>query len=122
MSQENSLPETEPTPAEPLPERVLPFISYTPQWSNYFRRVVVVVLMICAVIAAYVLSPVMQTLIVTGLLCFLLYLPSRILAARTALNFPCSVMLIYVVLVLLLILVIVALVGLFCVPKLRALA
>ncbi|MFN8380056.1 MAG: AI-2E family transporter [Anaerolineae bacterium] len=93
-----------------MPERVLPFISYTPEWSRYFRRVVIVLLIICGVVAAYVLSPVMQTLIVTALLCFLLYLPSRIIAARTELNFPCSVMLVYLVLVLLLALGIVALV------------
>ena len=110
MTPENDLPEAEPAPADFQPERVLPFISYTPQWALFFRRVVVVLLIICGVLAAYILSPVMQTLIVTALLCFLLYLPSRILAARTALNFPCSVMLVYLILIVLIVLGIVALV------------
>jgi predicted PurR-regulated permease PerM len=96
-------------PEASVPERVLPFISYTPQWSSYFRRIVIVCLVISGVVAAWVLSPVMQTLIVTGLLCFLLYMPSRVLAARTALNFPCAVVVIYIVLVLLLVLGIIAL-------------
>ncbi|MFN8380124.1 MAG: AI-2E family transporter [Anaerolineae bacterium] len=96
-------------PETDLPERVLPFISYTPQWSTFIRRIVIVCLLISGIVAAWVLGPVMQTLIVTGLLCFLLYMPSRILAARTPLNFPCSVVIIYLVLVLFLALVIVAL-------------
>lgn len=106
---DESIPSSD-QPEVSVPERVLPFISYTPQWSTYFRRIVIVCLVISGVVAAWLLSPVMQTLIVTGLLCFLLYLPSRILAAKTALNFPCAVMVIYLILILLLVLGILALV------------
>lgn len=95
------------SPAEP--ERVLPFVSYTPQWQSYFRRVVVIALLVAGVAATFTLAPIMQTLIVTALLCFLLYIPSRILAHRTALNFPASVIVVYVVLVGTLILIVLAL-------------
>ena len=90
-------------------ERVLPFATYTPSWPTYARRVVLICLLISAVIAAWVLTPVMQTLIVTGLLCFLLYLPARILAYRTALNFPCAVIVVYLILVAVVVLAILAL-------------
>ena len=109
MTPENPSPEDAPIPADSPPERVLPYIAYTPQWSTFIRRIVIIGLIVSGIVAAYVLTPVMQTLIVTALLCFLLYLPSRILAARTALNFPCSVMVIYLILVLMLVLAIVAL-------------
>lgn len=90
-------------------ERGIPFDNYTPQWSTYFRRVVVVLLIIAGIGALYTLTPVMQTIMMTGLLCFLLYLPSRMLANNTRLNFSCSVMIVYLILVVIAVLMILAL-------------
>jgi predicted PurR-regulated permease PerM len=90
-------------------ERGIPFNTYTPQWSTYFRRVVIIMLIIAGIAALYTLTPVMQTLMMTGLLCFLLYLPSRMVANNTRLNFSCSVMMVYLILVMILVLVALAL-------------
>jgi predicted PurR-regulated permease PerM len=90
-------------------ERGIPFNTYTPQWTTYYRRVVIILLIIAGIGALYTLTPVMQTLMMTGLLCFLFYLPSHLLATRTSLNFSCSVMIVYAVLVLVLVLVSIAL-------------
>lgn len=110
MEEKVDLSETLAPEASAPRERGIPFDNYTPQWSAYFRRVVVVLLIIAGIAALYTLTPVMQTIMMTGLLCFLLYLPSRMVANNTRLNFSCSVMMVYLLLMLLLVLMVLALV------------
>lgn len=81
-----------------------PMTITTPQWSAWTRNFVTVALVIIGVLALIVLAPVSRILIVTFLLVFLLYVPSRFVARRTRLNFTGSVVVIYFLLISLLIL------------------
>lgn len=72
---------------------------YQPQWSVWARQFVTVGLVISGIYALTLLTPVIQILIASFLLAFLMYLPSRFVARRTPLNFAGAVIFLYVVLI-----------------------
>lgn len=74
-------------------------IPSTPQWSAWMRQFVTVALVIASVLALIVLAPVSRILITTFLLVFVLYVPARFVARRTALNFTGSVVVLYIIII-----------------------
>jgi predicted PurR-regulated permease PerM len=83
---------------------------YQPEWSPWFRQFMTVALVIATVYGLTLLAPVLQILIVTFLLAFLMYVPARFIAASTRFNFQGGVLISYVILVSLMVLFILILV------------
>lgn len=81
-------------------------IDYQPQWSPWARQFMTVVLVIGGIYALTLLAPVIQVLITSFLLAFIMFLPSRMLAARTPLNFTGAVVILYLLLIVLIVLLI----------------
>ncbi|MFN8373750.1 MAG: AI-2E family transporter [Anaerolineae bacterium] len=69
--------------------------SYEPQWSAWARHFVTIALVIAAVFVLTLLTPVIQILIMTFLLAFLLYVPAQFIARETRLNFTGGVLVVY---------------------------
>jgi predicted PurR-regulated permease PerM len=69
--------------------------KYEPQWSDWARQFVTVALVIAAVFVLTLLTPVIQILIMTFLLAFLLYVPAQFIARETRLNFAGGVLVVY---------------------------
>jgi predicted PurR-regulated permease PerM len=74
--------------------------EYQPQWSGWARQFVTVALVVAAVWVITLLTPVIQILIMTFLLAFLLYVPSQFIARETRLNFAGGVLVVYLFLAL----------------------
>jgi predicted PurR-regulated permease PerM len=69
--------------------------GYEPQWSAWARQFVTISLVIAAVFVLTLLTPVIQILIMTFLLAFLLYVPAQFIARETRLNFTGGVLVVY---------------------------
>jgi predicted PurR-regulated permease PerM len=81
--------------------------EYQPQWSAWARQFVTVALVVAAVWVITLLTPVIQILIMTFLLAFLLYVPAQFIARETRLNFAGGVLVVYLFLALFIVLLIV---------------
>ena len=89
--------EPEPIDTRPDPD---PSSTYQPQWSQWTRRTVSIIMLIGAIYAISLIGPVAQMLTIAFLLAFVMYIPSRALAEHTPLSFSLSVVLLYLVLIL----------------------
>lgn len=69
--------------------------GYQPEWSPFIRQFATIGLVVASLFALTLLMPVMRLLIAVFLMAFLLQVPARILAARTALSFGGAVVLVY---------------------------
>ncbi len=88
------------TPPEPVIEQW--------NWSPWVRQFVTVALVVACVYALTLLGPILSILIITFLLSFLIFVPSRLLAKYTALNYSGSVLVIFlIILIIIFILVLV---------------
>lgn len=93
-----------------LPEQELPLddqpddIAYEPQWGQWTRQFTTVLLVIASIYALTLLGPIIQILVASFLIAFLLYIPCRFVANRTPLNFSGSVAVVYLVLIFVIIL------------------
>jgi predicted PurR-regulated permease PerM len=83
---------------------------YQPEWSQWFRQFMTVALVIATVYGLTLLAPVLQILIITFLLAFLMYVPARFIAASTRFNFQGGVIVSYLILISLIVLFILILV------------
>ncbi len=72
-----------------------------PQWSTWTRRLVTVILLIASVYAATLLVPIIQVLIISSLLTFLLFAPARAITRRSRVPYSLSVIWFYVLFILL---------------------
>jgi len=70
-------------------------------WSPWVRQFVTVALVVASVYALTLLGPILSILIITFLLSFLIFVPSRMLAKYTPLNYTGSVLIIFLVILLL---------------------
>lgn len=68
----------------------------SPTWTTWTRRLMTVVLLITTVYATTFLSPVIQILIVSSIITFLLFAPARAITRRTKIPYAVSVILFYV--------------------------
>jgi predicted PurR-regulated permease PerM len=68
---------------------------YQPEWSPWVRQAIIIGMVIAAVYALTLLSPIITLLITTFLLSFLIYVPARALAVHTPLNYSVSVLVIF---------------------------
>lgn len=88
------------TPPEPVIEQW--------NWSPWVRQFVTVALVVACVYAMTLLGPILSILIITFLLSFLIFVPSRLLAKYTPLNYSGSVLVIFlIILVIIFVLVLV---------------
>ena len=60
--------------------------NYAPQWSRAARYLALIALLIGAVFAMSLLGPVTQVLFIAIIISFVMFIPSRALAARTPLR------------------------------------
>jgi len=74
--------------------------AYTPQWSEWTRRLMIVILLLASIYAITLLKSVVQMLTVSFILTFLLFAPARGLTRRTPLPYAGSVVVVYIVLIL----------------------
>ncbi len=81
--------------------------DYQPQWTAWARQFVTITLVIAAVFVLTLLTPVIQILIMTFLLAFLLYVPAAFIARETRLNFAGGVLVVYLFLGLFIVLLLV---------------
>lgn len=70
-------------------------------WSPWVRQFVTVALVVASVYALTLLGPILSILITTFLLSFLIFVPSRLVAKYTPLNYSGSVLLIFAIILLL---------------------
>lgn len=70
-------------------------------WSPWVRQFVTVALVVASVYALTLLGPILSILIITFLLSFLIFVPSRMLAKYTPLNYVGSVLIIFLIILLL---------------------
>ncbi len=70
-------------------------------WSPWVRQFVTVALVVASVYALTLLGPILSILIITFLLSFLIFVPSRMLAKYTPLNYTGSVLIIFLIILLL---------------------
>lgn len=89
---ETSRPRAKIPPIEPL-------VTYQPEWSPWIRQFMTVALVIAVVFGLVLLVPVLQILVTTFLLAFIMYVPARFLAERSTLRFRGAVVLVYLLLV-----------------------
>jgi predicted PurR-regulated permease PerM len=83
-------------------------LPYQPEWAPWVRQVVAIGLVISGVYALTLLAPVASILITTFLISFLIFIPARLLAKVTPLNYPVSVLIIFlIVLVAIIVLIVV---------------
>lgn len=73
--------------------------AYRPQWSPWVRQLVTVGLVIAGVYGLVLLAPVFNIVATTFLLSFLMFVPARLIAQRSPLNYTLSVVLVFIVLV-----------------------
>jgi len=81
--------------------------NYEPQWSQWTRQFVTVLLVIAGIYALTFLAPILQILVAAFLMAFLLYIPCRFVARRTNLNFSGAVAVVYLLLILIIFLLLV---------------
>ena len=96
-------------PSEPIIEQW--------NWSPWVRQFVAVALVVAGVYALTLLGPILSILITTFLLSFLIFVPSRLIAKYTPLNYTGSVLIIFVI-ILLLIIVLVLVIKLYTIRQL----
>ncbi|MBI1278368.1 MAG: AI-2E family transporter [Anaerolineaceae bacterium] len=70
-------------------------------WSPWVRQFVTVALVVVTVYALTLLGPILSILIITFLLSFLIFVPSRMLAKYTPLNYTGSVLIVFLVILML---------------------
>ncbi len=87
-----------PLPPEPQNEQWI--------WSPWVRQFVTVALVVASVYALTLLGPILSILIITFLLSFLIFVPSRMLAKYTPLNYIGSVLIIFIFILLLIFLLV----------------
>ncbi|MFQ3673965.1 MAG: AI-2E family transporter [Aggregatilineales bacterium] len=90
---ESSGPRPQIPPVEPL-------VTYQPEWSPWMRQFMTVVLVIAVVFGLVLLLPVLQILVSTFLLAFLMYVPARFIAINTRLKLRGSIVVVYTLLIL----------------------
>ncbi|MFN8527618.1 MAG: AI-2E family transporter [Anaerolineae bacterium] len=73
---------------------------YQPDWALWVRQFIAVGLVILGVWALTLLAPVLNILITTFLLCFVMFVPARVLAWRTPLHYSVCVLLMFFVVLL----------------------
>jgi predicted PurR-regulated permease PerM len=95
-------------PLNPNPPNVIE--GYQPEWSPWLRQFMTICLVIATVFGLTLLTPVLQILITTFLLAFLMYVPARMLAYQTPLRFGGAVVVCYLVLIAVIILAVVILI------------
>ncbi|NPV68245.1 MAG: AI-2E family transporter [Anaerolineae bacterium] len=71
-----------------------------PQWDRTTRLVVVIFLIIAAVYALTLIAPVMQLVIFSLLIAFLIHGPARALTRRLPISWPLAIVLLYILLIL----------------------
>jgi predicted PurR-regulated permease PerM len=91
---------SEPQAPRPRIRPIEPLVTYQPEWSPWFRQFMTVALIIAVVFGLVLLIPVLQILVTTFLLAFLMYVPARYIAAETFLNFRGGVAVCYLILLL----------------------
>jgi predicted PurR-regulated permease PerM len=94
-------------PVAPVADTLVPPAAatqpeYHPQWGRWTRQMVTIGLVLALIVAMIVLAPVSQTIIATALLTFLLYVPARLLAKYSFLNFTGGVLVTYLILLIIL--------------------
>ena len=72
--------------------------GYAPQWSEWTRHLIAIILLLGAVVAVLTLQPVFGILILALLIAFVMYRPARWLSQRKTLSYGGSVALSYAVL------------------------
>jgi len=92
----------------PIPP-VEPLVKYYPEWSPWMRQFMTVVLVIAGVFGLSLLLPVLQILVSTFLLAFLMYVPARFIAVNTRLRLRGAIVVVYTLLILSIVLAIVLL-------------
>ncbi len=70
-------------------------------WSPWVRQFVTVALVVASVYALTLLGPILSVLIITFLLSFLIFVPSRFIAKYTPLNYSGSVLVVFLIILLL---------------------
>jgi predicted PurR-regulated permease PerM len=91
---------SDPQAPRPRIRPIEPLVTYQPEWSPWFRQFMTVALIIAVVFGLLLLVPVLQILVTTFLLAFLMYVPARYIAAETFLNFRGGVAVCYLILLL----------------------
>jgi len=86
------------TPDIDSPPPSLPTFNYAPQWAEWTRHLVVIILLVGGVVAVALLQPVFGILILALLIAFVMYRPARYLSRRKLLSYGGSVALSYAVL------------------------
>ncbi len=99
MTQPSPVPRPKIRPIEPL-------VSYQPEWSGWVRQFMTIFLIIAVIFGLVLLVPVLQILVTTFLLAFLMYVPIRFLATKTQLRFRGSVVICYLLLLLAIIIIV----------------
>lgn len=79
---------------------------YQPQWSQWVRQFVTILLVIAGIYSFTLIASVVQLLAISFLISFLMYGPSRFIAARSFLNFTGGVLVSYLALVLVIIFIV----------------
>ncbi len=87
-------------PARPASDPVVPASHTVPQWDRTTRLVVVIFLIIAAVYALTLIAPVMQLVIFSFLIAFLIHGPARALTRRLPISWPLAVVLLYLLFIL----------------------
>ncbi|MBA3874277.1 MAG: AI-2E family transporter [Anaerolineae bacterium] len=75
-------------------------------WSPWVRQFVTVALVVACVYALTLLGPILSILIITFLLSFLIFVPSRLIAKYTRLNYTGSVLVVFLIILLLIFLLV----------------
>jgi predicted PurR-regulated permease PerM len=96
--------------APPLPTTTEVEDTNRTEWAPWVRQFVAVGLVIAAVYALTLLSPILYILVTTFLISFLIFVPARSLARNTRLHYRPSVLLIFALLLIALLVALVALV------------
>ncbi|XWX03416.1 AI-2E family transporter [Aggregatilineales bacterium SYSU G02658] len=78
---------------------VEPLVAYQPEWSPWMRQFMTVVLVIAVVFGLVLLLPVLQILVSTFLLAFLMYVPARFIAINTRLRLRGALVVVYTLLI-----------------------
>ncbi|MDX2163313.1 MAG: AI-2E family transporter [bacterium] len=68
---------------------------YQPEWAGWVRQFTAIAIVIMGVWALTLLSPVVNILITTFLLSFIMFVPARLLAWRTVLTYPLCVVIMF---------------------------
>jgi predicted PurR-regulated permease PerM len=89
------------------PEEVQPTPQdYEPQWGQWTRQFITVLLVIATIYALTLLGSIIQILIFSFLIAFLLFVPARFIAHRTRLKFSGSVVIVYFLIIMFIILLV----------------